>query len=32
DADAARTRNRVRELLYMGSRSFQDCYFVVSEE
>ncbi len=32
DANAVRTRNRVRELIYKGSRSFQDCYFVVSEE
>ena len=32
DADAVRTRNRVRELIYRGSKSFQDCYFVVSEE
>ncbi len=31
NADAVRTRNRVRELIYRGSRSFQDCYFVVSE-
>ncbi len=31
-AGAVRTRNRVRELIYRGSRPFQDCYFVVSEE
>lgn len=31
-ASAVRTRNRVRELIYKGSKSFQDCYFVVSEE
>ena len=31
-AGAVRTRNRVRELMYGGSRPFQDCYFVVSEE
>lgn len=31
-AGAVRTRNRVRELMYRGSRPFQDCYFVVSEE
>ena len=31
-AAAVRTRNRVRELMYRGSRPFQDCYFVVSEE
>lgn len=29
DANAVRTRNRVRELMYRGSKSFQDCYFVV---
>jgi hypothetical protein len=29
--DAVRIRNQVRELIYKGSRSFQDCYFVISE-
>lgn len=30
-SEAVRTRNQVRELIYKGSRSFQDCYFVISE-
>lgn len=32
DPEAVRTRNQVRELIYRGSRSFQDCYFVTAEE
>ncbi len=28
EADAVRTRNQVRELIYKGSKPFQDCYFV----
>jgi len=28
EVDAVRTRNQVRELMYRGSRPFQDCYLV----
>ncbi len=32
DADASRTMNQVRELVYRGSKPFQDCYFVRLEK